>query len=110
MKVCSEPGCPNLQPETRCLDHRRAYERGRGTRQQRGYDSAHDKLRAEYQRRMDAGQPYSCWRCSKPINPQHWTLGHCDDDRSRYHGPECPPCDYATSGRSTCPHGTHRSA
>lgn len=57
---------------------------------------------------MDAGERFLCWRCRKPIDPADWTLGHCDDDRSRYHGPECPPCDYATAGRSGCPHPSHR--
>ncbi|GEB16677.1 hypothetical protein SAMN05421671_4106 [Pimelobacter simplex] len=108
MKVCLEPGCPTLTKATRCAKHTRAKDRARGTRQERGYDAAHDRLRAEHQRRMDAGERFTCWRCRKPIDPNNWTLGHCDDDRSRYHGPECPPCDYATSGRARCPHRTHR--
>jgi DNA-directed RNA polymerase subunit RPC12/RpoP len=107
VKVCSEPGCPNLQAESRCLEHRRQQERARGTRQERGYDKAHDQLRAQYQERMDEGQVYDCWRCGQPVDRTNWTLGHCDDNRSRYHGPECPPCDYATSGRTACSHPSH---
>lgn len=107
MKVCSEPGCPEVQTETRCLEHRRQRERARGTRQQRGYDAEHDKLRARYQSYMDAGFAYRCWRCGQPIDPANWTLGHCDIDRSKHHGPECPPCDYATTGRTGCPHVSH---
>lgn len=108
MKVCLEPGCPTLTKRSRCPEHERAKDKARGTRQQRGYDAAHDRLRADYQRRMDAGERFDCWRCERPIDPLAWTLGHCDDDRRVYHGPECPPCDYATSGRSGCPHGAHR--
>lgn len=99
MKVCAEAGCPKLQAESRCPDHRRERERTRGTRQARGYDAPHDRLRAAYQRRMDAGEHFSCWRCSRPIDPTSWHLGHDDHDRSAYRGPECVPCNTATAGR-----------
>lgn len=56
---------------------------------------------------MDKGHRFRCWRCGNPIDPSDWTLGHCDIDRGVYHGPECPPCDYATAGRSDCPHHSH---
>lgn len=99
MRVCIEDGCPTLTRTTRCPAHTRAKDKARGTRQQRGYDAAHDKLRAEYQRRMDAGERFTCWRCPRPIDPSDWHLGHDDHDRSKYRGPECPPCNLATSGR-----------
>lgn len=107
VRVCLEPGCPTLTRKSRCTEHERAREKARGTRQERGYDAAHYRLRAEYQRRMDAGERFVCWRCAEPINPNAWTLGHCDDDRTKHHGPECPPCDYATAGRAGCPHPSH---
>lgn len=104
LRVCAEPGCPNLQPETRCLEHRRAREQQRGTRQQRGYDAKHDTLRAHYQRRMNNGEQFYCWRCTTtPIDPHAWHLGHDDADRSKHRGPECPPCNLATSGRRISP-------
>lgn len=114
MKVCSVPGCPSIQLEPRCAEHRREREQARGTRQQRGYGSAHVRLRATYQRRMDQGERFVCWRCkargvTTVIDPGNWTLGHCDVDRSKYHGPECPPCDYATAGRTGCPHASHKA-
>ena len=100
LRVCAEPGCPNLQAEARCVKHRRQRERERGTRQQRGYGPAHDALRASYQRRMDAGEVFTCWRCvTTRIDPTAWHLGHDDADRTRYMGPECVPCNTATSGR-----------
>ena len=95
LKVCSQPGCPRLQPETRCAEHRREREQARGSRQARGYGAAHDALRREYQRRMDDGETFTCWRpdCDRPIDPAHWHLGHDDSDRSTYRGPECPACN-----------------
>lgn len=111
-RVCAEDGCPALGHWTRCPTHTRQRDRARGSASARGYGSAHRQLRATYQRRMDAGERFTCWRpaCGKPIDPNHWTLGHCDLDRSRYHGPECPACDYATSGRTGCPHPSHAAA
>lgn len=107
LRVCTQPGCPTLVRSGRCKDHERERDRERGTRQERGYDARHDRLRANYQRRMDRGQRFRCWRCGNPIDPSDWTLGHCDTDRIVYHGPECPPCDYATAGRTGCPHHSH---
>ena len=109
MRVCAEPGCPELQPESRCAEHRREREQRRGSRQQRGYGPKHQAMRRGYQRRMDKGEAFTCWRCPCPIDPDEWALGHCDSDRGRYHGPECPPCNDATSSRRgvRCPHPSH---
>ena len=93
MKVCVEPGCPNLQRDNRCPEHRR------GTRQERGYGADHERLRAAYQKLMDDGLTFDCWRCDAPVDPTCWHLGHDDHDRSRYRGPECVPCNTATAGR-----------
>lgn len=73
----------------------------RGTRAERGYDARHDRLRANYQARMDKGERFTCWRpdCGRTIDPTHWHLGHDDRDRSKYRGPECPSCNLATSSR-----------
>lgn len=99
MRVCLEPGCPELTKSARCVAHTRAKDRARGTRQERGYGADHDHLRADYQRRMNRGERFACWRCGEDIDPEHWHLGHDDHDRSIYRGPECPPCNLATSGR-----------
>ena len=95
MRVCLEPGCPALTRSTRCRDHERAKDKARGTRQERGYGAEHDALRAEWQRRMDAGERVPCWRCAlkgtpHDVDPTDWHLGHDDHDRSVYRGPECP--------------------
>lgn len=103
-RVCLEAGCPELTDTTRCHTHTREHDRARGTRQQRGYDARHDKMRAWWQSRLNAGQVIYCWRCATQgtltrIDPSHWHLGHDDEDRSRYRGPECVPCNTATAGR-----------
>lgn len=98
-RPCIEPGCPVITDSTRCAEHERARDRVRGTRQERGYDAAHDALRADYQQLMSAGVSFECWRCGDPIDPEHWHLGHDDHDRSVYRGPECLPCNLATRGR-----------
>jgi hypothetical protein len=99
VRVCSEPGCPNLQPESRCPSHRRAYERGRGTRQQRGYDAKHEAERKRWEP-IVANGAVKCWRCLVPLDPElPWDLGHDDQDRSKYRGPEHVRCNRATAGR-----------
>lgn len=91
-RVCAEPGCPKVQTESRCPAH------ARPTAHRRGYNHSHKVLRAAYQRRMDADETFTCWRCFKPLDPRSWDLGH-RDDRSGYEGPECLPCNRATARR-----------
>ena len=104
MRVCSQPGCHILVDAGarggRCPACQRDADRARGTRQERGYDAAHDRLRAEYQRHMDAGEAFTCARCGKPLRPDEpWDLGHDDHDRTKWTGPEHVACNRATSGR-----------
>jgi hypothetical protein len=66
----------------------------------RGYGSKHQRLRAQYQRRMDQGERFNCWRCGLQVDPNHWDLGHDDTDRSIIRGPE-------HVGRE-CPQGGNR--
>jgi hypothetical protein len=67
----------------------------------RGYGRAHRKLRADWQRRMDEGETVNCWRCGEPIEPgEAWDLGHDDDDRTLYRGPEhAGRCNRSAAGR-----------
>ena len=99
LKVCAVPGCPNLQAESKCPEHRSQYEKQRGTRQARGYGVKHDRLRAHWRARMLAGERVNCWRCGNPLTFDAFDLGHDDHDRSTYRGPECVRCNRATSGR-----------
>lgn len=110
LRVCAEHGCGKRQAQSRCPAHRSQREKKRGSSTARGYGSEHRALRTSYQRRMDEqGERFTCWRGGEPIDPQDWTLGHCDDDRTVWHGPECPACDYAVQGRAgvPCPHPSH---
>jgi hypothetical protein len=59
-----------------------------GTNSQRGYGYQHKKLRKQIAPQVDAGNA-DCWRCRGRIHPgQEWDLGHDDDDRTKYRGPE----------------------
>jgi 5-methylcytosine-specific restriction enzyme A len=44
LTVCSVPGCPQLTPAGRCVDHAREADRARGTAHQRGYGSRHRRV------------------------------------------------------------------
>ncbi|AEL19996.2 HNH endonuclease [Mycobacterium phage Jamie19] len=66
----------------------------------RGYGAAHQRLREQYRPLVASGRA-TCWRCGQPISPtEAWDLGHDDDDRSRYRGPEhARRCNRAAAGR-----------
>lgn len=100
MRVCGQPGCPELIPTPgRCTKHARAADRARGTRQARGYNAAHDRLRAEWAPKVATGN-VRCARCRRFIPADTpWDLGHDDNDRTKHTGPECVACNRATAGR-----------
>lgn len=59
----------------------------------RGYGPAHKRLRKRYEPLVAAGRT-TCWRCNQPIQPgQPWDLGHDDNDRTKYRGPEHRHCN-----------------
>ena len=81
---------------SRCAACRAVVERSRdaqrGSRQQRGYDAAHDAERQRWAPLVDAGQ-VSCARCGAPIPPgTAWDLDHTDD-RTGYLGPSHAGCN-----------------
>lgn len=72
-----------------------------GSTKDRGYGYDHEKLRAQVKPLVDAGKA-TCWRCGHPIAAgEPWDLGHDDDDRTKYRGPEHQACNRATAGRRT---------
>jgi hypothetical protein len=104
MRVCAEPGCPELQPTPRCTQHTRDADRARGTRQQRGYDAAHDRLRAQWKPKVDRASVHChaevCVMPARLILPgQPWDLGHTPD-RKAWTGPEHATCNRAAGGRA----------
>jgi len=63
------------------------------------YCSHHQALRAQWALRVATGRE-SCWRCGKGLAPdQPWDLGHDDQDKTIYRGPECRPCNRSTMTR-----------
>lgn len=106
-RVCTEPGCPaTIKPGTRggrCTDCRRAHDKARGSRADRGYGQDHIKEREQWQQRINHGEHITCWRCDKPITGTAWHLGHDDTDRTITRGPECVPCNLQAAGHKS-PH------
>ena len=99
-RVCNETGCPVLiDGPGRCPQHQRDAETRRGSRQARGYDARHDATRKRWKPIVDAGL-VNCWRCGGTLDPSSWHLGHDDHDRSKYRGPECPPCNLSAGGKA----------
>lgn len=66
----------------------------------RGYGAEHRNRRKREAVRIKAGG-VQCWRCGKPIPAdaasEDWDLGHDDNDRTQYMGPEHRGCNRATS-------------
>ena len=102
MRICAVPGCPTAYADrnTHCPAHRRQADRARGTRQARGYDRDHDRLRADWAPKVATGA-VTCWRCGDPITRgEPWHLGHDDNDRTTYRGPEHELCNLSAAGKS----------
>lgn len=101
LRPCPVAGCPTLIPPGAryCPTHTRDRDKARGTRQARGYNASHDRLRAAWQRRIDAGEHITCATCPTTITPDApWQLGH-DHERGGYLGPQCVRCNTSDGGR-----------
>jgi hypothetical protein len=100
--ACGNRTCPNLRP---CPEHQRAAERARGTRQQRGYDKAHDSLREDWRPKVERGGVHCMARvCVMPARlillGQAWDLGHTED-RTKWTGPEHAKCNRSAGGKAS---------
>lgn len=63
------------------------------------YCTHHQQMRVQWEAAVRTGKA-ECWRCGKALAPTElFDLGHDDDDRTRYRGPECRPCNRSTSTR-----------
>ena len=88
---CTMCGKPSIG-RGRCENHTR------GTTQ-RGYGFTHRYLRKRLERAIATGR-VRCARCGNPIRPDEpWDLGHNDNDRSRYNGPEHQTCNRSTAAK-----------
>lgn len=65
LRVCPEPGCGELTNGGRCTDCKREHEKARGTKQQRGYDAEHGRIRARLLADLIDGTP--CEGCGEPM-------------------------------------------
>lgn len=97
---CPRPGCPKIlvNGERYCTQHAREYETRRGTRQARGYDAEHDRLRAALVQRMRQGETIRCIDCNLVLEPATLDLGHTAD-RTAYRGPQCLVCNRSDGGK-----------
>lgn len=65
------------------------------------YCSHHQAIRAMWAPLVRAGD-VECWRCEVGIPPDaRWDLGHDDEDKRSYRGPEHRRCNRATASRRT---------
>ena len=63
------------------------------TTTERGYGAQHQRIRAALTPIVNAGDA-TCWRCGRTIVPgTPWDVGHDDEDRSLYRGPEHTTCN-----------------
>ena len=102
LAVCSAPNCPELIPRGsgRCIAHARLVDRARGTRQERGYDRAHERERKRWARILER-RTVPCARCSAPVNgADAWHLDHTDD-RAGWLGPSHATCNLSAAGRAS---------
>jgi hypothetical protein len=111
MRVCAcigcpahEGSCPDLTQARRCPRCGTQAELRRGTRQQRGYNAEHDRLRAQWKPKVEAGQVDCHARvCLMPIRRiligARWDMGHTDD-RTTWTGPEHRRCNRAAGGKA----------
>lgn len=72
------------------------------TTTEKGYGSAHQKVRERVKRTVDCGQAV-CWRCGRWIRPgSPWDLGHDDTPTAKvfgiYRGPEHQRCSRSAGG------------
>jgi hypothetical protein len=104
LKVCAQPGCPEITERRHCEEHTTEGERARGTRQQRGYDAEHDRLRAWWKPKVEAGlvdcHAITCLLPHPRIWPgMDWDLGHTPD-RTAWTGPEHATCNRSAGGKA----------
>lgn len=65
----------------------------------RGYGAAHQAERKRWAKVIET-YGHRCWRCHRMIVAgMAWDLGHDDNDRSRYQGPEHRHCNRSAGGR-----------
>lgn len=103
MRRCVWRRCPRLVKanERYCDEHKRAYERERGSATARGYGVEHRRERARWERAIRERGAIPCTRCGRPITSDDaWDLGH-SDDRTTWTGPEHAHCNRKAGQRNS---------
>ena len=97
-RPCIERGCPNLTTDTRCFYHAREKDRRRGTRQQRGYDEAHLRMRRDLAATLPTPCGYGCGRVLAPDSK--WVAAHVvDGDPMSPRIVSCLSCNERAKGK-----------
>jgi len=112
LHVCScvscpahQGSCPKLVAKGRCPRCKQQAEIARGSRQDRGYDADHDRLRRKWERRFEAREEIDCHAitCLMPLRriaaEAPWDLGHTPD-RTAWTGPEHRLCNRSAGGKA----------
>lgn len=82
---------------------------GRNTTE-RGYGNAHQALRRRWAPKVKRGE-VDCARCGKLIQPgTPWDLGHDDEDRTIWTGPEHAKCNRATAAHAAAKRHPHKAS
>ncbi|WP_309080290.1 hypothetical protein [Zhihengliuella sp.] len=98
LRVCAEPGCPVLSPNSRCAEHEREQSRARGRTAARDYGAKHQRQRRDIERR--GIENYRCAKCGEQFEPgEPFHLGHTNDRRA-WSGPEHVRCNLGAAGRA----------
>lgn len=95
-RVCPTPGCPTLVSEGLCAECKRAKDKARGTRQERGYGAEHVAIRAAL---LPEAYGTRCTHCSDYMWPhQELHLDHTED-RTAYRGIVHASCNASEGAR-----------
>lgn len=105
-KKCGRPGCETRVVGRVYCPQCTADQQARDNTTARGYGTQHQRARAQWARQVATGT-VRCWRCHELIDPAlPWDLGHDDNDRGVYRGPEHPRCNRGTKSRERTGAGT----
>lgn len=102
-RICRQPGCPTIIPADAyrglCDQHRREYDRARGSKAERGYGPEHQAERARILALILAGKDVRCVTCNEPLDVD-FHLGH-NADRTGWIGGQCPHCNDSEAGKAS---------
>ena len=100
MRVCAEGGCGLLVAagvrDARCDEHRRARDKARGSRAERGYGAAHQATRAEL---LPLAYGTRCPHCDEFMFPHHDLHLDHTEDRTGYVGIVHAYCNTSDAAR-----------